>query len=93
MLAVRTPNKIIPKLVKMADGRMALVHFLVYFEAGELKAKIVSVQYSSENSFSNAQPLAICGVCAKSPEVCGFFRKPCDIRRWCSPGSSMSEIG
>jgi hypothetical protein len=69
MLAVQTQNKIIPKLVKMADGRIALVHFLVSFEGGELKAKIVSVQYSRDNSVANEAPLAICGSCEKAGEI------------------------
>jgi hypothetical protein len=69
MLAIQTQNKIIPKLVKMADGRIALVHFLVSFEGGELKARIVSVQYKDENTLAKSTPLSICGACLKSPEI------------------------
>jgi len=69
MLALRTQNKIIPKLVKMADGRIALVHFLVSFEGGELKARVISVRYSGENAVANTAPLALCGICAKSTEI------------------------
>ncbi len=69
MLTVKAPEKIIPKLVKMADGRVALVHFLVSFEGGELKAKIVSVQYSDEKVVENKAPLAICGACEKLAQV------------------------
>jgi hypothetical protein len=69
MLAVQTPNKLISKVMKMADGRIALVHFLLSFEAGELKAKVVSVQYSPENPIANEVTLAICGACAKSTEI------------------------
>lgn len=69
MLAIQTQNKIIPKLVKMADGRIALVHFLVSFEGGELKARVISVRYSGEKKVANTAPLALCGVCAKSTEI------------------------
>jgi hypothetical protein len=53
----------------MPDGRIALVHFLVSFEGGELKAKIVSVQYSPENTVTQTAPLAICGTCEKAGEI------------------------
>ncbi len=53
----------------MADGRIALVHFLVSFEGGELKARVVSVQYSKNNQVSNEAPLAICGACEKAGEI------------------------
>lgn len=69
MLAIKAQNKIIPKLVKMADGRIALVHFLVSFEGGELKAKVVSVQYSPESVVANSAPLALCGSCVKFGEI------------------------
>ena len=55
--------------MKMADGRIALVHFLVSFEAGELKAKVVYVQYSPDDSVSGKETLVICGACAKSTEI------------------------
>jgi hypothetical protein len=69
MLALQTPNKLISKVVTMADGRIALVHFLVSFEGGELKARVVSVQYSKNNQVSNEAPLAICGACEKAGEI------------------------
>ena len=53
----------------MADGRIALVHFLVSFEGGELKAKVVSVQYSPSSVVSNTDTLALCGACVKSGEI------------------------
>ena len=69
MLAVQAQNKVIPKIIKMADGRVALVHFLVSFEGGELKARIVSVQYSNENTVGSSAPLTICGACEKAGEI------------------------
>ncbi len=69
MLAIQTQNKIIPKLVKMADGRIALVYFLVSFEGGELKARVISVRYSGEKTVTNTNPLSLCGICAKVTEI------------------------
>ena len=57
----------------MADGRVALVHFLVSFEGGGLKARIVSVQYSNENTVGSSAPLTICGACAKATKI--IFQK------------------
>ena len=62
-------GKIVPKIIKMADGRVALVHFLVSIENGELKAKVISVRFSGEQTTSHASPLAICGACEKTGEI------------------------
>ena len=72
MLAVQTPNKLISKVVKMADGRIALVQFLVSFEGGELKAKAVSVLYQDENTISQTTPLTLCGSCEKAGEIISY---------------------
>lgn len=69
MLAIQARNKLISKVVEMADGRIALVQFLVSFEAGELKAKVVSVQYKNDNVTLNTKPLVLCGECLKSSEI------------------------
>lgn len=53
----------------MADGRLALVHFLVSYENGELKARVVSVRYSGEKSVVASTPLALCGACEKAIRV------------------------
>ena len=69
MLAVQTQTKVIPKIMKMADGRIALVHFLVFVENGELKAKVISVRFSGEQTASHVSPIAICGACEKTGEI------------------------
>lgn len=68
MLAVQNQTKIIPKLMKMADGRIALVHFLVSFENGAIKARVLSVRYSGaeQASVSHGCPLALCGASEKA---------------------------
>ena len=53
----------------MADGRLALVHFLVSFENGELKARVISVRFSGEQTASYSAPVAICGSCEKVGEI------------------------
>ena len=53
----------------MADGRVALVHFLVSFENGELKARVISVRFSGEQTVSHTAPIAICGTCEKVGEI------------------------
>jgi len=53
----------------MPDGRIALVHFLISFEAGELKARAISVLYKDESIISQTTPLALCGACVKSTEI------------------------
>ena len=65
----RSLGKIVPKIMKMADGRLALVHFLVSFENGELKARVISVRFSGEQTVSYSAPIAICGVCEKAGEI------------------------
>ena len=70
MLALQTQSRIVPKLMKMADGRIALVHFLVSFENGAIKARILSVRFSGEQtSFTQDCPLSLCGVSEKAGEI------------------------
>jgi hypothetical protein len=68
MLALRQENKIISKIVTMADGRVALVHFLVCFENGVLKARIISVRYEDAIETEN-NTLSLCGDCKDTGEI------------------------
>lgn len=69
MLAIQQQSRIVPKLVKMADGRMALVQFLVTFEAGTIKAKAISICIQDESVISKEETLALCGACEKAGEI------------------------
>ena len=70
MLALQTQSRIVPKIMTMADGRVALVHFLVSFEGGVIKAKIVSVRLQSADSVVfKGSNLSLCGSCEKAGEI------------------------
>ncbi|MCC7004757.1 hypothetical protein IT397_02460 [Candidatus Nomurabacteria bacterium] len=72
MLQIQSQRKIVSRLVKTTDGRTALVYFLVYLENGAVKAKMLSVKYSSE--VNQDSKLAICGEC-KIPSIGTIVQK------------------
>ena len=44
MLTLQSQKKIVSKIVRLADGRVALAHFLVWVENGEIKGQILSLR-------------------------------------------------
>jgi hypothetical protein len=72
MLTVHQDKKIVSKIIKTPDGRLALVHFLLVVENGKIiNAKPISVQFQEnpESFLGQEEILAISGEVKNPGEI------------------------
>ncbi len=79
MLALQTQKKIASKIIKLADGRLALAHFLVWVENGEIKGQLLSLRTQDQTDLYTQETLLLKGDSVKQQSnftVKDFYQNP-----------------